>query len=307
MSRSHLGRGSSRSSFSSSRSGSSRSHLSRSVKISRHHNSSYHHHGGHHHSTHIFVGGSGEPRTEKSAVVGLIGFFLFLAIIACISCSLINSGAKSDLEEVKKCYNYYQNMIAYADENPEYQTTGKITKIAFDSKFKMYYIEYVVNTIVTHNGKPKIINHRNTSFAMYTIEQSTALYRGMEIKIAFDTPITLISDLTDSINMDYKNVSLYEDAEYKSVKNTIKLTNIAKVVAGIVAGGLLVVLIVVATKSKKDNNEELDSSTNTNYNPINTSNNTTPTTKTTYCAYCGSAIPSGSNKCPGCGANQKKY
>ena len=308
MARSHFSRGSSRSSFSSSRSSSfsrssSRSHTSSSYSRGHSHSrSSYggpiHHHTSHHHHTGIYIHGGVTRLNPIKALTTLTIFVIILASAAFYFISQSLETSKERLSVIEADYNYYQDMIRNAENNPEYQVEAKITAICYDMEYGLYFIEYEVEK---DNSYGTIVHHRQESFAMYTLEESYNLNPGDIIKIAV---ITNGENILESINMDYKNVALEEDIvyarEYEHYKSQKLLTFVIPIFAIILV--TLFISIIVKKKKNKENSDN-DSNTDTTTTTINTTTATPPAKK---CEYCGHIIPAESNQCPGCGATYNK-
>jgi rubrerythrin len=202
-----------------------------------------------------------------------------------------------DLKIIEQSYNHYQNMIKYAEQNPELIVEGVVERTGYASEFDLFYVVYSVEN---DKGWP-VISHAE-SFAMYSATEISKYKKDSPIYIVVES--LPIEYTTDNINLDYKNVSLEEDAEYAYVVNQIKNTNITKVVLILIDATCLAVIVLLIVKNvKKKKQEELESSTN---NTSTTSSTTTATPVSKYCEYCGSKLPDNASKCPLCGAHIKK-
>ena len=162
MARSHFSSGGSSRSHSSSRSSfsSARSHsYSRTSSPSRSHISSYSRNTSHrtthttsHRHTSIHLHSDGSTGSIRANIKLGFGFVVFLLILVGLAISISTIGsisiAKDELTEIENSYNYYQNMISYAEANPEYKATGVITYIGPDSYSDKYYIEYRIFFVV---------------------------------------------------------------------------------------------------------------------------------------------------------------
>lgn len=288
--------------------GGARSHRSSISSSSRSHTTStrshyssgpshYHHgpHYRHHHRTSIYIGGRSYPASPLTVGIVCIFFAMFIALIFLFVNVTNRSMMIDELKEVERSYTYYQNMISHAEQNPEYQVEGEIDGIYYDYIYDRYYIEYSVNNPMGHS----IISE--ASFAMYDYEQTLNMKKGDKIYIAVDA-IPVQYD-TDSINMDYKNISLEEDADYILVKSDISYYTRIVIILAISEGlALALVVFLIVKNSKKKNDKEETETTST------TTPSTTPsqTENDNYCDYCGSKLPDNSNKCPLCGAHSKK-
>ena len=293
--------GSGRSSFG----GSARRHVSHSTPSRGHishssHRPRPHHSGGIHIHTTRYYGGSSfsgdyygssiHMNPYIGALVAIIFFAIFaLAIIIGISSSIkVSNNTK---EDISISFNHYQSMITYAESHPDHKVVGTIIDINYDYDLDAYYIVY------SFEDPNSYFDIEHESFAMYSLADTMNMQVGDPIDIAIDCPANMIDRFTtDSINMDYKNVSISDDPEIIYINKRIRSYQIFRVIAILVEVGLAVGFVAVCKKMKKYNQEQKETS--------NTTSTTTSNTK--YCSYCGSKLPDGTSKCPLCGASNNK-
>ena len=288
-SRSSFSSGGSRSSFS-SRSHSSSSSFRRSSSSSsgyhrHHHSSPIHRSYGYHHSTHLHI--------RLGPVGGLIFGFVFFLILSSIIIMGMSASINNIAQEVQvshDAYYKYQDMISYAKQNPNYLVTGTIESIDYDEFYDLYYIRYSFKDASGHKQKQK-------TYAMYDSYDFQTKSVGEDIELALSQPHKQSSNTTDSINADFQYVELDNFAEYQTLRSELKSTNTGRLIVLIISSIIFIVFVVSFYNTIKKKNAERDNSTSTQ---------TTTTSTDVYCAYCGSKIPQGADKCPLCGANNKK-
>jgi len=301
MARSHGG-GSRSSGGRSSFGGGSRSHGSSLGSSRRSSMRSSHYHMGlgprppHHHrgGIHIYHGG---PVNPFAVLISFAFFFIFLFGVLFFVNMSSRSVYEDNLNIIEQDYNYYQEMISYAEDHPEYQVVGVIDAIKYDSEFGSYYIDYSY-----HYGHNDFFKNTQSTFATYSFDdiKSLNLEKGAPILLAIED--TDIDMFTDSIDMAYKNVSLEEDPEYKlALKKIAHKKNMTKIFGAILAGIVVITIVIsflIIKKNKNKKVEETGSSTTNNNNST-----TTDTSTEKYCNYCGAKLPEGKTKCPLCGAS----
>lgn len=218
-------------------------------------------------------------------VVMLILGIMFLAI---------GFGSIGSPAEVKQNYqhdyDYYQSMIRYAENNPEYMLmTGAIITDRFIGKGgNKYYLTYEFYTSVDH----KVV--KGYTYTTYTLEdlERPELQVGQTIVLALNCKNTQITLSTDSIDLNYKNTKLEDDDDfiydYNNAKKSVGIGITISIFGVALIVGAVVLFIV---KQKKDDETE----------PSTIS--VPKEKKKEYCKYCNSLLKEGALKCDNCGAS----
>ena len=187
-------------------------------------------------------------------------------------------------------YDYYQSMIRYAENNPEYMlTTGATITDRFIGKGgNKYYLTYEFYTSADNEA---VKGYTYTTYTLEDLEKSE-LQVGQTIVLALNCKNTQITLSTDSIDLNYKNTKLEDDddfiCDYNNAKKSVGIgVTISIIGVALIAGS--VILFVV--QQKRDENPE--SST---VAPVQEK-------KKEYCKYCGALLKDGTLKCDNCGAS----
>lgn len=207
--------------------------------------------------------------------------FMVMALISAISFG-------SDATDQKIYYEQHQMMIERALADPSYRAQAIVNDTDYDYDYDKYYYSYSVFV----PGNPDRIVLKQETFAMYDKNEIANITPGQIVDVAINS--TNVQTATNSINMDYANVSLKEEPGYTKPARSrnISIAIIVAIIAGEAA------LIVSMTKKIKKFKQEQEN----NKNNINTTNQTNEK----YCVYCGSKLIGDTSKCSVCGANQTK-
>lgn len=243
----------------------------------------------------------------------LMAFIPFLFIVAL--CLLLVGGfsLQSNLSQLRKIEadrSYYLSMIEYAEENPEYVVTGTIYDVYYnedcDRWFFMYEIPYT-------NSDGSLFGE---TFCVYSQYEIARFHISDAIQIAVNSPT--ITETTDSIPMDYKNIPLEKDGEFLQ---TMTSRNVS---IGLICGGgaafLLIValasLLVVKVKAEERNKstspivsgqENKKPSQSGKRQPHKTANFDDPFAKDYFkCPNCGADVTADQKCCSICGTKLKK-
>lgn len=230
---------------------------------------------------------NGKPAVAQKLLSFLVVFAIFFIIIGAVNWSH-NS---NELSKIKEDYNYYQQMISYAEANPSHKKLGKITGKFYNEDCKKWYITYSLQTNfhTTLNGY---------SFSVYTLEELMTDEYAINAPISLAVDSSTVTSTTDSIPMDYKDMPLSRDGEWVEATKQVGIakgflfTGCALFVVGIVA-----IIVVSVKKGTKVNSEGA---------PISTSfeTNTQPNLTGWTCEYCGGYEPQAIKKCTQCGAGK---
>lgn len=266
--------GGSRSSFSSSSSRSSfGSGISRSSRNSRTHTRSL--------STRpyirssIHVDGNFNPSLSKIISIVVACIFAFVGITFVVAGSAQISHTNQLISIKRSDYNYYQNMISFAEKNPDYLATGQVTEVYFDYQVNEHYFEYTV------------CGYNFSTFACYN--SASIPLKGQHISVALNLPKELFNSSSDSMPVSYKNTTLEDDGEYNILCED-RNAGIFFVVFGL-AFAVLTVVTIFKTRKKPTSSVEETST-----------NNTTASPSKNFCAYCGAENSPEARKCSSCGA-----
>ncbi len=216
---------------------------------------------------------------------------------------------KDNVEFIREDYAYYQNMIVQAELDPDrYIVDATVTSYSYRSDFNRAYIHYCIpyteREYVPGHGYQDVTKYLyGYSFSVYTESEVHELLSQGTIKVAVDTRV--IGPNTDSIPMDYKDMSIEQDGEYlAALRDEAKSTTIL-IVLCVVTVGWFAFFITASNKLSKNFDKNLaeearvaieqrkSTEENSSINP-------------NYCEYCGTYIvKDNSIKCPACGANKR--
>lgn len=256
----------------------SRSHSSgASSRASR--GSSYSHRGGvHHRRVGMHFGG----RHHRGGIViagnGFIPLIICLFVFMIMMCFAIGSYA-SDAKQIRKEYEYYNQMIERALEDPEYIAEANVTAM-YESNGK-YYVTYTID------GKG-YADDWGISFPIYTMNEARALMEN-GIDLALAKKAREMTEFTDSVPVDHTIDKMKIDSDYTQC-NKMKIVCIVVECILIVAEVLVVVFVVrTALKRKTQGTDEVSG--------------TASATAEYRCNHCGARYPSGASKCSACGSS----
>ena len=226
----------------------------------------------------------------------VFGVFLLFFGLACVASFF---SAKETIQKIVTDQAYYINMIEYAEEHPEYQKEGEITGRFYNEDVDRWYITYSLPTMA--GGILK-----GYTFSVYSTEdmKKPEFQVGQPLTLAVDNPNVNI--LTDSINMEYKNIPLENDGEYLQA---IRSRN-SSIIIACVFGAVAITLIVVGfVKIKKEAQNEAELGKVTAGNSVlgnNGSSQKANEQKPRHCVYCGNYVSDEDKKCPSCGSRKFK-
>lgn len=235
----------------------------------------------------------------KASTIRLFFIFGAFLMFLCLACVASFFSAKQDIQKIVTDQAYYINMIEYAEEHPEYQKEGEITGRFYKEDVDRWYITYSLPTMAGGTLK-------GYTFSVYSTEdmRKSEFQVGTKIILAVDNPHVNI--LTDSINMEYKNIPLENDGEYLQA---IRSRN-SSIIFACIFGAVSITLIVIGfSKIKKEAQNEDDlgkafSSSDTVAGKILGSQNEEQKPK--HCIYCGNYVGDEEKKCPSCGSRRFK-
>ena len=234
-------------------------------------------------------------------ICGIIAiFFMIFGSLACSN--------KENVDFLREDYAYYQNMIVQAEIDPDYMVDAKVTSCSYHSGYDKVYINYAIPytefEFVPGQGYQDVTKWLyGYSFSVYTQEEAEALLRQGTIKVAVDSRD--ISSFTDSVPMDYKNMPIEQDGEYKkALRDEAKSTTILIVLA-VITAGWFTFFIITTNKLSKDYDKKLAEEKRVALEQRKKAENN-PVKESNYCEYCGTYMVKDNNiKCPACGATKK--
>ena len=260
--------------------------------------------------------------------------FVWLLLIVEFVFGILLSNFKANVGFIEHDYYRYQKMI----ENAEYQrdtygiddyfVMGEVVSYRYNANAGKYYINYIFKD---DDGA----NVHGYTYSIYAKEEAIVLYNQGYISLVVDDRI--ITQMTDSINYDYKNMPMEKDGEYEKAINNYKRFKVVLIVFSISSGVGILILIVtrLTAKNKKDTdplnkliNETIKSKEfkegvkrNQELNKLNSHQdcldcnlnetyennkqeiiNDIKTVKK-YCMYCGAVTMQNVKKCPNCKAD----
>lgn len=217
-----------------------------------------------------------------------IAFFLVFMFVL-LGTPLLSGGINT-AKDIENQYKLNQSIIDFANDNPTYIVpSGKITKIAYSSEYKKYYIEYSLQTV---DGP--ILN--NYTYAMFDKSQVTDLNIGDNIKVAVNSVPTTLS--TKAIPLICDGALLNNNGQYLSAIHTKNIGIAFLIIAGALflftLWGFMMIYIIMQ-QTKRDGHypghievqEELSSTG-------------------IICSHCGANVPHYNTYCYNCGRKLKK-
>ena len=241
----------------------------------------------------IFTGlGGHNGRYIRSSVFTLFVIMIMMFGFMLFVFGLGSMGSPAEVKEnYQHDYNYYQSMIRYAENNPEYMlTTGAIiTDRLIGKGGNKYYLAYMFYTSINHQAV------KGYTYTTYTLEdlERPELQVGQTIALALNCKNTQLTFSTDSIDLNYKNTTLEDDGDFIYDYNIAKKSVDIGITISLIGVALIIVgaVILFVLKQKKDDNPELSTVESVQEK------------KKEYCTYCGALLKDGALKCDNCGAS----
>lgn len=238
--------------------------------------------------TRIFiVGGRRYILPQKfSRAVSIMSFFLpIMFFVAFFSGAFLLTGI-TEKNNIEKEYVYYNKMITKAEKDSRYIIDAEVTGTYYDMNCGKWYYTYEFEM---DNG----LFSDGYVFPVYDDQQIEAFEEGQIIKIAVDD---LNLDIyTDSVPMDFKNISIDQDGDYQIAKRHF---NIGITVLCICGAGFII-LTIVSNKIMKKHKQEVTETTDGSVELV-------AQKPMRYCEYCGSRLADNQTSCSSCGAKSTK-
>lgn len=238
-----------------------------------------------------------------SSIVGRFMVMIFLGLFIGLFAGLALPSTNRELEQIRFDYERYQTMIDYAEEHTDHIVEGRITGTYYNEDADAYYFTY---ELTTEQGRPL----EGYTYSVYTRSEIMRFNVGDTIQLAVD--VVPITNLTDSIPLDYKDMPIEKDGEYRSSQSSKTILTVLLVVFSAIEGIMLISIFVSFGKSKTQREStatQSNSSQGTSL-PQNADTNSTQQSTSTYeshsyCDYCGAKLKGTESKCPNCGARLK--
>ena len=181
---------------------------------------------------------------------------IFLAVILIVLSLSMTSMAKtnkSEMANMREDYNYYQNLIKYAEEHPTHIIDAKVVGKFKNIETNRWYLKYTIKPDDIENNS-YLDPYQTSSYAIYTDEQIDKYEVGDKIKVAVNSlPITTE---TDSMVVEYKDFKLENDVKYSSIKKDYKnfktMTIVANVFSSLSFASGIAFLVIFILKMKND-------------------------------------------------------
>lgn len=215
-----------------------------------------------------------------STILSVLFLFIFFAIMGL---TFLFDG-KADIKVSKVDREYYLQMIEYAEEHPEFQKEGVVTGRFYNDDADKWYFEYAIDYV----GTDGLIHElKGYTFSVYTFAEISEVVVGDRLIFAVNNKD--VNELTDSINMDYKDIPLSADGTYVSAKTTVKV-GIGCLIASCI---ILVIGIFAIAKTCKKELVEVATTKSSEKDKINS------------CEYCGRIFKDNETYCSSCGAARR--
>lgn len=211
-----------------------------------------------------------------STFLSIAMFFLFFAVMTIV-------GGVSNIEDIKRDYMYYDDMIAMAEIDDRYTVEAVITDKSLGEGGKWFF-DY---QFVADDGW-KVPGY---TYSIYTYEEIKQFTIGQKIVLATNAIDTTY--ISDSIPMLCKGVSYTVDGDYIEADNMKNWGIGFTCVLGVAVVGIITAQIMIVKKHKTISPQE-----------EKTINAYMKKKKT--CAYCGSTLGEEDKKCYSCGAKTIK-
>lgn len=229
--------------------------------------------------------------SEKASIITILTCLIFFCFIFSTILAFDVAQSVKDVNNIKNDYYYYQNMISKAENNSEYLKTGFVTDHFLNEDCDKWYFTYKIARDDVPVGWLE-----GYSYSCYTLEEVSKFEIDSEIEIAVNSKV--VTDSTDSIPMDYKNMPLKKDGEYLNCVKERTL-DIVLLVSGCVGFVVLIAInirVFTKYKEKVSNSNSRTKSSNSSYSKSGSAK---------HCSYCGASVSSNARNCSSCGAKIK--
>lgn len=275
------------------RSSSSRSSVSSSRRTSTSHHRVSHHRGWRRGGVHI----NGHELGPVGSIIFFVCFLIFFSGAWLFAGIMLNNQRTAELKVVENDYIYYQDMITFAEQKQREGDSRFIIEGTITGKFESeynnkWYLTYEFEYLLFPNTSSTLTDTvSGETYAVYNYEDIRSITPGSTILLA--TYDAVLSENTDTVNIDYKNTKLEDDGYYLHIKNGDMFPQI---LCFAVAGGSALLFIFLIFKQVKN----LKGGSGNEIDEPQTEKSTPSLTK--ECPYCGATMASSKSKCPNCSA-----
>lgn len=250
----------------------------------------------------VFIHWGGHYYSMSYSKNVLVVFLLVISFIAgFVGFGFTVSNNRDKLDIIRMDYEYYYQMVDYAESNSNYRTTATITGF-YQSYSGKYYYNYKFKMDPSSASSFYIDGY---TYCLYTEDDLPSIAVGTTITIAISDNVNNISFDCDSVPMDIKHFRPEDDGEFQALQRSAetnkKVGIVTLIIAGIMLATTITLWILFLKKTDKNEYEKSKSGTITS-SSINIDTNP----KTKYCSYCGSALNSNATSCHCCGARVHK-
>lgn len=235
--------------------------------------------------------------TRQSSILSILKIFILLSFMFAVFGLIFFMGSKQEIKKIETDYYYYQDMITHAEANPEYMKTGYVTDHFYNEDCDKWYYTYKIKR---EDMSMLEVYLDGYTYSCYTREEIKAIPIDSEIQIAVNTKV--VTDKTDSIPLDYKDMPLERDGEYVDAMGERTLGKNLMIICGIAFVGLICVQVFIIAKYKQ---KKVDGEFGTPQSRDSIDSNQAPKRTTKICDYCGATLDVNAKKCSSCGARLK--
>ena len=268
-----------------------------------HHYSSgggYHGGGGFHWffpATFMLFGRRHHISSERQPLFSLVSFFLIITIFAAIISGLLWWSSGDKIETIKVDYEYYQDMIEHAENNPQYVKEAIVVSHMYNENCgKWYYTYQIEKDEIDGFGDSGYLS--GYTYSIYTRQEILDIPVDTIVQVAVDSET--VRKTTDSVPLDHKNIPLERIGEYAESTQTFKISKIVCIVS--ISGLIILIVLLIVMVAKSRENEEVPADTIPSQQAPRERETTPSLAK---CPYCGARLGKNDIHCPDCGASIK--
>ncbi len=236
--------------------------------------------------------------TGRASAFSVLGVLLVIALMVSVFLGISWSNVEDTLSEQREEYTYYQEMAQYAYEHPVYRYTANVNYEPEEYEYSgKFCINYSFET-------PSGIEVKGHSYFVYTYNEVLQLWDNGNgtVEVALDCQNTEIVSWTDSVPLDYKDMSFEADEEYVAnldSRNTLRIGTFIMIGVTVLLGAMAILIPLTA---KKATAEQIAANNQTS---TDSQSQSTPT-GTWRCDYCNTVNDNSKDRCDGCGAKRQK-
>ena len=228
--------------------------------------------------------------------LGLFIPFVLILAFALVVCSNFVKADKAYLNTIKVDYVYYHQMIESAENDNGYLKDAVIKDKFYNEEFGKWYYLYEVQ-------KDAGGYLEGETYCIYTDAEINFIHSGDKIKVATNSKI--VTNITDSVPIDFKNYNYKDDGEYIVVEEELKSTIAVYVVFWIAEIALVGGMILYMVKTKKREDEEKKVEENRAQEKHELETQAMRKDLDWRCEYCANLNSASKSKCDNCGAGKR--